>query len=205
MLHIATCLWDTNDKSHAFSRCYDEAWVEKLYRGFRRNLKLPFRFVVFTDRMRLYREPIEQELLETKRPSYGCMIEPFKLDEPTIICGLDTVIVERIDHMARYCLEGTEIATPAHPSKPQVTINPIVFVPKGHRHVFDDWRGENDMKWLKTRGHIKSDAMWPGQIRSFKLHDVRRRGIQDARIVYFHGSPKMHEIDNQLWLMNSWK
>jgi hypothetical protein len=204
VLHVATCLWDVNNKSQPFSRCYDESWVEKLYRGFRRNLAVPFRFVVFTDRLRRYHEPIEQELLKTARPDYGCMIEPFRFDEPSIICGLDTVILEPIDHMARYCLEETKIALPAHPSKPHVTINPIVFAPKGHTHVFNAWRGENDMEWLKVQDHVKSDTMWPGQIRSFKLHDVRRRGIQDARIVYFHGAPKMHEIDNQRWLTENW-
>lgn len=204
MLQVATCLWDKNQHSLPFSQAYDESWVEKLYRGFRRNLKCPFRFVVFTDRIRSYREPIEQELLKAKIPDYGCMIEPFRLDEPSIICGLDTLILEPIDHMARYCLKGTKIAIPAHPSKPHVTINPIVFVPKGHRHVFDNWRGENDMEWLRGQDHIKSDTMWPGQIRSFKLHDVRRRGVQGARIIYFHGAPKMHEIDNQRWLTENW-
>lgn len=205
LLNIACCLWDANKHSHDFSRCYDEAWVEKLYRGFKRNLSIPFQFVVFTDKRRPFKEPIEQEILVTQEPSYGCLIEPFKLNEPTIICGLDMLVIDRIDHMARYCLEGKEIALPAHPSKPHVTINPIVFVPKGHRNVFDEWRGENDMEWLKTRTHIKTDTMWPGQIQSFKLHDLRRRGIHGARIVYFHGRPKMQDlVETQAWVKAAW-
>ena len=122
------------------------------------------------------------------------MIEPFRLNEPSIVVGLDTLILDRIDHMAQYCLDGREIALPAHPSKPHVTINPIVFVPRGHRRVYDEHRGENDMEWLKMWPHIKTDTMWPGQIWSYKLHDVRRRGVQKARIIYFHGKPKMHEL-----------
>lgn len=204
MLHVATCLWDANERSQSFSRCYDESWVEKLYRGFRRNLTVPFRFVLFTDRIRKYREPIEQELLETSPPSYGCMIEPFKLNVPSIICGLDTVILDNIDHMARYCLTGRDIAIPRHPSRPDVTINPIVFVPDGHRKIFDAWRGENDMEWLGTQHPNPTDEMWPGQILSYKLHDLRVRGQQKARIVYFHGKPKMPELTNAHWLTSNW-
>lgn len=205
MLYVAACLWDSNRHSHEFSRCYTEEWVDKLYRGFKRNLTIPFKFVLFTDRRRKFKEPIEQESLVTQEPGYGCLIEPFRLNEPTIICGLDMVVLDRIDHMAKYCLEGEDIALPAHPSKPHVTINPIVFVPKGHRKVFDEWHGENDMEWLKIQPHIKSDKMWPGQIRSFKLHDVRVRGVQNAKIIYFHGRPKMPDlIGTQAWLKAVW-
>jgi hypothetical protein len=57
MLHVVTLLWDANLHSQVFSRDYDESWVEKLYRGFARNLSEPFRFVVFTDRERTFRAP----------------------------------------------------------------------------------------------------------------------------------------------------
>lgn len=205
MLHVACCLWDANRHSLEFSRCYDETWVEKLYRGFLRHLMVPFRFVVFTDREREFCGGIEQERLETAEPGYGCLIEPFKLNEPVIICGIDMIVLDRIGHMARYCLDGGRIALPAHPSKPEVTINPIVFVPKGHRHVFESWRGENDMEWLKKQDHIKTDAMWPGEIVSYKLHDVRKRGLQNARIVYFHGRPKPPElIERHDWVRRQW-
>jgi hypothetical protein len=202
---VACCLWLPNDKSHDFSRCYDPSWVEKLYRGFRRNLKLPFRFVCFTDREYEFSEPIEQERLITSPPNYSCMIEPFRLNEPTIIVGLDTLIVEPIDHMARYCLEGDGIALPAHPSKPHVTINPIVFVPRGHRRVFDEHRGENDMEWMKLQPHIKTDTMWPNQILSYKLHDLRVRDLGKARIVYFHGLPKMDRLRHVSWVQRHWR
>jgi hypothetical protein len=205
VLHVATMLWDANLHSQPFSRCYDESWVEKLHNGFRRNLTVPFRFVVFTDRERKFSAGIEQERLQAKEPGYGCCIEPFRLNEPSMIVGLDTIILDRIDHMARYCLEGTKIALPAHPWKAHVTINPIVFVPRGHRRVFDDWRGENDMEWLKRQDHIKSDTMWPDQIWSFKLHDIRVRGVQKARIVYFHGEPKPPALESLGWVREHWR
>lgn len=206
MLHVTTCLWDANAKSLEFSRCYDESWVEKLYRGFARNLTLPFRFVCFTDRPRRFAGKIEQEPLRTPEPGYGCCIEPFRLNVPMIFCGLDTVILGNIDHMARYCLSATDIAIPQHPSKPKVTINPIVFAPAGHAKVFEEWSGQNDMEWMGLQRHVKTDLMWPGQILSFKLHDVRRRGLQRARIVYFHGRPKPPElVETQGWLNQHWR
>lgn len=206
ILHVAACLWDPNSKSERFSRAYDETWVEKLYRGFKRNLTLPFRFVLFTDRLREFNEPIEQELLVTKPPDYGCLIEPFILNEPMIVCGLDTVLIKNIDHMARYCLSGDKIALPRHPSKPDYgSINPVAFVPAGHRRIYDEWRGENDMEWLRLQDSVSADKLWSGQILSLKLHDVRNNGLRAARIVYFHGSFKPHELGHLAWVREHWR
>lgn len=205
MLTVACCLWDANKHSKDFSLCYDEAWVEKLYRGFKRNLTRPFRFVCFVDYPRAFDEvAIDQEILEAAEPGYGCMIEPFKLNEPTIIVGLDTIVLKNIDHMAGYCLSGREIAVPQHPSRPDVTINPLVFVPKGHRRIFDEWRGENDMGWLARQKPAITDTMWPGQILSLKLHDIRRKGTQGAHIIYFHGVPKPDQMINVGWVKQNW-
>lgn len=204
MLHVACCLWDANAKSQSFSRCYDESWVEKLYRGFARHLTVRWRFVVFTDRERVFLEPIEQERLERLPPDYGSLIEPFKLNEPTIVCGLDTIVLKNIDHMADYCMRPGRLAVVQHPSIPELTINPVVFIPPGHRRIFDHWDGENDMEWLRRQDAIVSDSLWPGQILSLKLHDVRRKGTQGARIVYFHGDPKPNEMGNVDWVKQNW-
>lgn len=205
MLNVACCLWDANGRTEPHSRCFDETWVEKLYRGFKRNLTIPFRFVVFTDRKRSFCDGIDQQRLATNPPDYGCMIEPFKLNEPTIICGLDTIILRNIDHMADYCLMGKAIAAPIHPSKPQDgVINAIVFAPAGHRRVFDDWHGENDMVWLRKFAPVLTDDLWPREILSLKLHDVRRKGTQGASIIYFHGQPKCHQMGDTAWVKQNW-
>lgn len=208
MLHVACCLWDANDKTLEFSRCYDEVWVDKLYRGFKRNLTRPFRFICLTDRRRTFGEPaIEQERLSADRPDYGCMIEPFRLNKPMMIVGLDTVILGNIDHMADYCLFGEKIALPLHPARPDLgAINPIVFVTAGHRKVFDDWRGENDMDWLRAQDTVYSDSMWPGEILSWKLHHLRERGPMDAKIVYWHGHPKPNKLAKTFdWVREAWQ
>lgn len=207
ILHVAACLWDPNGKSQEFSKVYDETWVDKLYRGFKRNLTVPFRFICFTDRDRKFAEPIAQERLETAEPDYGCLIEPFKLNVPTIVCGLDMVVCDRVDHMARYCLEGKQIALPLHPCHAwRGFINPVVFVPAGHREVYDRWRGENDMVWLNKFDCVDTETLWPGQIKSWKLHDLRVRGRQQARIVYFHGNPKMNKVSQHTqWIAQAWR
>lgn len=206
MLHIACCLWEPNRNTHQFSLCYDATWVDRLYRSFRKHLTVPFRFVCFTDQERKFCEGIHQQRLTTVEPDYGCLIEPFVLNEPMMMCGLDTVVVGNIDHMAEYCLGGDKISLPRNPAetKKGQIINPIAFVPAGYRRVFDGWRGENDMIWLRTFESDDANKRWPGQILSLKLDNVRERGLRDARIVYMHGVPKAHQLTHLSWVKENW-
>jgi hypothetical protein len=201
VLTIACCLWDANEKSRSFSRCYDESWVEKLYRGFVRNLTVPFHFVCFTDRLRDFHEGIAQETLWSVNPDYGALIEPFRLNVPTIVCGLDTVIVGSIDHLVERCLTSSRLALPRISG---ISNNGFVLVPAGQRRIFDEWRGENDMEWLREQPHDAIDDHWPGQVVSYKLH-VRPRGLGDARAVYFHGEPKPPALMHLDWVRANWR
>lgn len=202
LLHVACCLWDANDRSRAFSLRYDETWVEKLYRGFARNLTRPFRFVVFTDRKRTFGEPlVEQIKLKRLPPDYGSLIEPFRLDVPSIIVGIDTVVVGTIDHLADHCMTATRLALPRVSG---ISNNGVVLVPAGCRHVHDEWRGENDMEWLRRQPHDAIDQLWPSHVVSFKLH-VRPNGLGDARIVYMHGDPKMDQLGHIDWVRDHWR
>lgn len=204
MITIAVPLWDANAASKDFSRGYDETWAEKLYRACARNLTRPFRFVVFTDRTRRFAEPaIEQRLLATQTPDYGCCIEPFALDVPSMIMGLDTVIVGNIDALAEWCETAETIALPLSPGK-TYACNGVALVPAGQRRVFDDWRGENDMEWLRKQPHQFIDDLFPDQVVSFKLH-VRPRGLGKARIVYFHGPPKMSDLPDEPFIREHWR
>lgn len=205
MLHVATCLWAANGHSFEFSRCYDESWVEKLYRGFARNLTIPFRFVVFTDGPRSFCEGIEQERLSKPVPDYGCFTEPYRLNQPMILAGLDTVIVSNIDHLASYCLRGdVKIALPRDPYATERACNGVALVPAGQRKIFDDWRGENDMEWLRKQPHDFIDDLFPESVVSFK-GSVRDRGLRDARIIYFHGNPKMQDLTDLPWVTEHWR
>jgi hypothetical protein len=205
VLRVAACLWDANGTSHSFSRCYDEVWALKLFNGFRRNLTIEHRAVLFTDRERDLPHWIEQEQLLRDPPDYGCMIEPFRLGVPMILVGLDTVIVGNIDHMARYCLEGATIALPRDPYQPARSINGVALVPGGFEHVAGDWDGENDMEWLRRFDTAFIDDLWPGEVLSLKFHKVRDLGLQGARIVYMHGRPKANELGHLGWIREHWR
>jgi hypothetical protein len=205
LLVVASCLWDANKHSQEFSRGYSEIWVDRLYRGFARNLTVPFRFVLFSDRPREFSEPIDQRPLTSTKIDYGCFTEPYKLNEPMILVGLDTVIVRNIDHFAHYCMTGDKIALPRNPYNAEQSINGVALVPAGHRKVFDDWRGENDMEWMRKFPWQPIDDLWPGQVVSLKAHRIRDIGLGEARVVYFHGRPKQPELLHLNWIRDNWQ
>lgn len=204
MLTVATMLWNTNKHSQAFSRCYNELWVMRLYCGFARNLTLPFRFVLFTDRPRELAPAVEQMPIATDPPTYAAYIEPFRLNCPMILVGLDTVIIGNIDGLAQYCLTASQVALPRDPFQPSTVCNGVALVPAGNRRIYDEWHGENDMEWLRGQREIALiDALFPGQVVSYKGR-VREKGLGDARIVYFHGAQKPHELALD-WINRHWR
>lgn len=203
MITVATCFWEPNAKSAPSSRCYTPEWVDKLYRGFKRNLTEPFRFVVLTDKEYTFTKGIEQERLSTTEPGWECMIEPFRIDGPLIVVGLDTIIRGNIDRFAHWCRTADKIALPRSPGKPYAC-NGVALVPAGKTDVYASWNGENDMEWLRTFPHAFIDDIWPEQVVSFKQY-ARPKGPRRSRIVYFHGSPKMHDVLDLPWVKEHWR
>jgi hypothetical protein len=192
---IASVLWDANDKSESWSRCYTDVWAERLFNGFRRNLTVPHRAVLFTDRERELPAWIEQ-IIDPGLGSngYGDCVRPFALNEPMIFAGLDTLVVGECDKFARWCLETDRIALPRHPHQ-DVPINGIVLCPAGQRRIFDEWSGENDMEWMRRWPYHCINDLWPGKVVSWKAHVMGRKRIPPkTRIIYFHGEPKMHQL-----------
>jgi hypothetical protein len=207
LIVIATCLWAPNKHSLPFSRHYTETDVEKLYRGFERNLTVPFRFICWTDRTRQFAEPIEQRQIKGV-PNYGTMIQPFEMNEPMIIVGLDTIVVGNCDHLAEYALSAERLAVPRDPFYPQTVCNGVALVPTGHAWVSHDKAEDNDMDWIRTiwkRGQADViDDLFPGQVVSYK-GEVKKHGLTDeTRIVYFHGQDKPHELPHVGWIARHW-
>jgi hypothetical protein len=203
MLTVASLLWEPNEKSLDFSRCYSEEWVHRLYAGFARNLTRPFRFVLFTDRERGLPEEITQERLKSATPDYSTCIEPYRFGVPMILVGLDTVITGNIDHLADYCLSEKTIALPRDPYSLERACNGVALIPAGQQYVYRNWRGENDMEWMRRQPHVFIDDLFPKQVVSYK-GSVRNRGLGDARIVYFHGAAKPHQLQNVDWIKQHW-
>lgn len=203
MLAIVSLLWEPNSKSESFSRCYDEVWVERLYRGFERNLTQPFEFILYTDRLREFTVPVTQVRLPKVEPNYGHCILPYRMGRPMILTGLDTVITGNIDHLAEYCLTAERFACPRDPYYPHQVCNGVALVPAGHEHIGLEWEGANDMVWVRKYSPLVLDDLFPEQIVSYKGH-VRQHGLGDARIVYFHGEEKPHQLAHLDWVRQHW-
>lgn len=203
MLTVATLLWEPNNASQSFSRCYSEAWVTRLFDGFARNLTVPWRFVLFTDRERDLPAAIKQERLRTAEPDYSTCIEPYRYGVPMILVGLDTVVTGNIDHLTAYCMTADKIALPRDPYALHQACNGVALVPGGFQSVYRNWRGENDMDWMRQQPHVFLDDVFPGQVASYKGR-VRDRGLGDTRIVYFHGEEKPHQLPRVPWIRQHW-
>lgn len=206
-LTVSTLLWDANSESHGFSRCYDETWVHKLYDGFNRNLTVRWRFVLFTDRHRPeISGDIKQELLRWDPPGYGSCIEPYRYGVPMLLVGLDTIIVGNCDPLANYCLSGTQLALPLDPNRlpgDDRCCNGVALIPAGHQCIYRNWQGENDMEYVRKQPHITIDELFPGYVVSYKCQ-VKKRWLGKARIVYFHGNEKPHELSHP-WIEEHWR
>lgn len=205
MLAITTCLWSPNAHSLSSSHCFSEVWVDRLYRAFRRNLTLPFRFIVWTDRRRQFSEPVEQRLLTRMPPDYGSCIEPFAHDGPQVFVGLDTLIIGNIDKMGQWALDHPgELALTKHPYADE-SINGVVLSGGDNRHIFETWQGQNDMEWLRAFPHRRVDDLWPGRVVSWKATVRDGKAPPGARIIYFHGKPKMHHLRQEPLVKAHWR
>lgn len=205
MLTVATLLWQPNRASKEFSRMYDPSWVNKLYRGFARNLSIPFDFVCFVDQPYVFEHSeIRTGSILSRSPDYSTCIEPYRLDVPMILVGLDTIVTGDIRHLAEYCLTADTIALPRDPYCLSRACNGVALVPAGMQHIALNHRGENDMEWMRAHPHVFLDDLWPGQVVSYKGH-VKQRGRGDARIVYFHGQEKPHQLVGVDWIAEHWR
>ena len=207
MILFSCVLWEPNEGSFDFSRMYDESWVEKLYRGFARNTTRDFHFIVHVDKLRKFKEPrINQNLLSQKVPSYAqSCIEPYKFGQPMVLVGLDTVITGNIDHLVDYCLNSHRLAVPLDPYNPAQHCNGVALVPRGFQSVWEQNDGSmSDMEWIRCFNPDTIDTLFPRQVVSYKGHVKPRGGIGDARIVYFHGEDKPHQLPHLSWIKENW-
>lgn len=215
MITIATLLWDANENSLPFSRSYDESWVEKLYRGFARNLTVPFRFQCWSNRMRTYSETAIRPSFLGFNPSYGDCMYPLTTGEPTILVGLDTVVLRNIDHLAQWCLTpGDKLGLPRDPFHWSQACNGVILAPENfcgpHRRLDRD---VNDMDWCRAQPHVFIDDIFSGSVKSYKGH-VRGmtdhfaghpQGFDGIDICYLHGVPKQDMLGDIPEIAENWK
>lgn len=203
MITIATLLWDSNVRSMEYSSMYDESWVEKLYRGFKRNVSIPMRFICFVDRQRKFKEPIVQLPIRSEVPSYRDCIQPYELNCAMILVGLDTIVCGNVDHLVDYCLQADRIALPRDPYFPHTVCNGVALVPRGNSEIATKHKGENDMEWVRKFPHHVIDDLFPAQVLSYRCH--YKLGVwSNPRIVYFHGNEKPHQLKDEPLVKEHW-
>ena len=204
---------------------YNESWVDKLYRGIERNYNGSFGFVCLTEKNRKFKEPIRQVKFLRSVDQYGWMslMEQYRPD----ICigkrctmGLDTIITGPLDDIFDYSPEKVAVCT--DPYHPHLICNPLTLAtPEFAEEIWNIWLN-NEQQILKEctlfgapsemvllrklyGDSPRLDKKFPGRIVSYKVDIVpMHRAVEDTSIVYFHGAPKQHII-NENWIQENWK
>jgi len=199
MLKVVTLLWDTGANRDNVPP-YEESWVCKLHDGIRRNLTLPYQFVLFTDRRRdLGGRDVLQVMLDRLPPSGASFIEPCRLDDPMILTGLDTVITGNLDDLAGYCLSAGMPALPRNPDHPAEIATTFALLPAGCGSLYHSYDG-NDPAWLTRRCKL-IDYLFPGQV--IGLSSARHLPA-DTRAVFFRGA-RPHDFAGAEWITRHWR
>lgn len=185
-------------------------WVDRLYRGIKRHCTRPFRFVCYVDRDYTFAERVETRKLVMPYRNMFSLLEPFREDLGRVVfMGLDTIIVGNIDALADYAGPFAMLQDPYYPDRDCSGVMCFPHTPAvweafkaGHeKHAREQtmFGFPSDMIWLNTVPHERLAI--PG-IYSYKAH-CREGMPADARIVYFHGKEKPHELDLP-WVREHW-
>ena len=195
---------------------YTTEYVRRLREGITRHCEVPFRFVCLSD---LPQTPAEETIpLRHGWPGWWSKIELFApwIRGDVLYFDLDTIIVGSIDELAGLRLP----ATLQDVNKPEAIQSSVMWLteavragvyggfladPDGHmaRHVSMS-QGLGDQGFLDpylNKRTVRLQDVLPKQLISYKK-DVMRKPPhvvpRSARVVFFHGKPKPHEIDWRL-------
>lgn len=219
MIDVVCVLFDgSNSNLPEFSRgVYGAEWVDKLYRGFKRNYSGNFNFYCLVDRKYGFREKVKQIYLKDHNLEWGCIMEAFRVDigeNKRFIIGLDTIFTGNIDNILSFNGECGLLTDPYHPK--EVCNGVGIFQPELCQEIWEEWT-TNQAKWKKKAlydGRLSEmkflqiyigdeaarlDRLNPQQIQSYKCHYrlFNPEHKRKAKIVYFHGTPKPHEIEEE--------
>lgn len=214
---VAVVLYQGEDVPAHSRGIFTPEWVDRLYRGIKRNTTRLFRFVCFVDRDDYeFKEPIETRKLELPYRNMLSLLEPFRENFGRVVfMGLDTIITGNIDKLMDYRGPFAMLRDPYFPERPCSGVMAFPYTPSvwqavkaahddgtlKHNTMFDV---PSDMIFLGTQPHVLIDDYVTG-IASYKVH-VRDQGmpISDTCIVYFHGREKPHDLAGTEWVDRCW-
>jgi uncharacterized Rossmann fold enzyme len=198
---------------------YGREYVERLHKAVTEHLNIPHRFVCLTDGEV---DGVETIPLKYGWPGWWSKVEMFRPDledlGTILFLDLSCVIVGSLDTLASH--EGEIVTKDFYYGGPSQSV--FKFRPGKCRQLWDaftanadHWMKEGDRRIpphfgdqiLMTKVWDQPIEYWqdvyPGQVVSYKVHC--RDGIPpDARIVKFHGSPRIHECEEP-WVRFAWE
>lgn len=198
---------------------YDAEWVRKLKDAVARHMSHPHRFRCLSDIEVPDRIPLEHDW-----PGWWAKIELFRhgvIEGPTLYLDLDTVVVGALDDAFKVPVDFAMLRNFWNPN--MVGSGVMWFsgekVPTGvytkfarqadayikhhERNRSGPYVGDQAFTWdaLNREVNYINDYL-PG-IYSYKFHC--KNGLpSDARIVCFHGKPKLPDVDAP-WIKENWK
>lgn len=211
MVTVACVLYQGEDVPGHSKGIFDEEWVNRLYRGIKRNTTKNFRFVCYVDQEYEFSEPIEQRPFKLPYKNMFSLLEPFQCDEKVIFMGLDTIITGNIDYL--FDLNGFwMLRDPYFPERDCSGV--MVFDPQPELWDFILGNHErlakehtmfglpSDMIFLDKVNHATLKGPENG-IYSYKVHIKGKPLPTNCNIVYFHGREKPHELTED-WVKEHW-
>lgn len=205
MLNVVCVRW-----GEVFHRDY----VKILAAGVRRNIRIPHRFICFTDDPRGCGPGVELRFLPDNLIGWWPKIwlhKPghFKDGDRILFLDLDTIVCGDITKIASYRgpfailrdfyrpdgYGSGLMAWPANKTAPVWDLYQSSGRPEleGGDQAWMEMMVPNADRW---------QDLFPGQILSYKVHC--REGLpEDARIVCFHGFPRPHQAEG--WVKDRWR
>lgn len=218
---IITTLYQGEDVPPWSKDIFTPEWADKLYRGIARNMREPFRFVCLVDQEYEFQEPIDAIPFLGNYRNMWCLLEALRPDideNQKLFMGLDTIIRGDITHIANY---SPDFAMTRDPYYQKTRCSGVMsFNNKTAGPIWEQFVHDSNRDDFKMSGKWVSDMIWldknipecpliqdifPDQIQSYKVDIVRDgKSLEDARIVYFHGIPKPHEMSDD-WVKEHWR
>lgn len=201
-----------------------ETYINRLYRGVKRHLDMPFRFICFTD---MFPRPVMEgiELRPLMVPSWEWNLRklyaycPYNgLHGRVLVFDLDIVVVGNLGDLAT-CF--ADFATCRGAYRLSHMGGSLQSFSAGYRWNFiwkeittryEHWKKVTRGSERKFFNHVfkQYNEPWtawedilPGQVVSYK-RDCRNGLPPDARVVRFHGKPRPHQVPDK-WVGEYWQ
>jgi hypothetical protein len=208
-----------------FGAKYNSEYVNKLFRGIKRNTTKEFLFTCFTDNSDGLDSAIEIKSLPLVRNDLFAKIglynkELYNENDQIFYFDLDTVIVGLLDEIFEY--SGDFMILRDFYRRNGFGSGLMSWRPHAVDHMAKNYRGQRcahgDQGWPEQQypGADIWQKQYPEKVISYKVH-VQNKGrnrpgwtqhggsLQTASIVCFHGRPMPHDVANLDWMQENWK